>query len=153
MLSIIGLAIFTFTLSKHQPHEARVGSTGTNAASGAKQKVPPDAVTHSVAPQPGAMAHLATNSTSELFKTILDPQTGRYVASGTARESVVCKDNTGHLLWSNNVIAYVSGTPTLYGNWAISSIELVNTNVLVHAGNVFMLLDGRDGGLLNIGAR
>jgi len=90
----------------------------------------------------------AMNETQNLFRTIVDENSGKYSVADTNKEVVTLKDKTGEVIWSINVAEKLKTDPNpkLRGR-KIEGIQLHNGDLWITVGRGYVIIDLKTGGL------
>jgi hypothetical protein len=87
-----------------------------------------------------------TNAVGEegYFKTIIDPQTGRYAIANASKEFVSLRDKNGNIIWSINLVDDLRKEPEMSGV-TINSLELSGDKIVVRVDRCWFILDSKTG--------
>jgi hypothetical protein len=108
--------------------------------------------------QPGLMKNLAgvstqTNAMLEFWKTATDPNNGQYVAVNCDKSSVVSRNASGDIIWSNNIVPLAQQMHAMFFNGKIDSLVLVSNILVIYAGNAYFEIDKQSGKITSFGTR
>ena len=70
----------------------------------------------------------------ELLKTIVDPVTGNYVATGQDRRAISLKDKFGNVIWKSTIVVHLQDVPKWSSANEINVIDMVHNRLWVGVG-------------------
>jgi hypothetical protein len=86
------------------------------------------------------------DATDELFKTVVDVQTGAYAFVNTNRVMLTLKDKPGNIIWSTNIVEGIRSMP-LMGEQQIHGMTVHEGDLWVLFGRVLVIVDIKTGAL------
>jgi hypothetical protein len=89
--------------------------------------------------------------TNGYYLTIVDEALGDYAVVSTNRESVILRDKAGKVTWTANVVKDLEKLP-LSGERKISSLEMVNGELIGRVGRGYVRIDKKTGHVTWLGS-
>jgi hypothetical protein len=94
--------------------------------------------------------------TNELFKTIIDRNSGRYAVVSTNKQVLTAKDLSGRALWSTNIMEgikpLITHVPKLQGR-SIEGLQIRNGEIWINLGRGYAIVESESGKIKGLSVR